>query len=441
MNLRRAAFYLADSATGGLTHAHLRDVAFMQSGVDGGARLRRLLAAQLAYVKERVPFYSEFSGARALGDLPVTDKGTHLDHGDQMMSTEFVGRPVHIASTSGSTGVPFRVRQDPRKRRRAAAETMYFGALAGYEVGDRLYYLKIWSARNRRNSAVQWARNLVEVDVLSFDERKARAVLRSIGEARHQAAIIGYASALETMASALVQDAELARRLEGKVTALIAQSEPLSPAVKSELWRVLDCEPVSRYGLEELGIVGQQQMRGDGRFILNRASHVVEVLEQDSDAAVPPGKVGRIVVTDVINRAQPLIRFDTGDLGAWAEPEGDSGTLALSRIDGRRADQLFDVNDDPLSPLVAYSFWWKYPGLMQYQLVQRAKGAYLLRLKVNGEFRSETQLVADFKNAVGSTAYVEVEYATDGFVLGSGKRKAIVNEYARDRQTGAQNGA
>jgi hypothetical protein len=60
----------------------------------------------------------------------------------------------------------------------------------------------------------------------------------------------------------------------------------------------------------------------------------------DSDGLpAGPGKVGRLVVTDLNNRAFPLLRYETGDL-AVASGGRHGGWQLVERIEGRSSEVL-----------------------------------------------------------------------------------------------------
>lgn len=57
----------------------------------------------------------------------------------------------------------------------------------------------------------------------------------------------------------------------------------------------------------------------------------VELVRADGRLITEPGEQGEITGTGLFPRATTMIRYRTGDLGAWAGP------AVLERIDGRRA--------------------------------------------------------------------------------------------------------
>jgi len=157
---------------------------------------------------------------------------------------------------------------------------------------------------------------------------------------------------------------------------------------------------------------------------------VVEILALDRDEAAAPGEIGRIVVTDLHNRAMPIIRYDTGDVGAFAMTEnGAPDQHRLAVVEGRRLDRIYDADGRPVSSFIFYKSIWKYPAVRQFQLAQETPTRYRLRLNVTPEFAAEQALLADFRDHVGAASDLRAEYVDEIPVLHSGKRQQVVQEY------------
>lgn len=98
------------------------------------------------------------------------------------------------------------------------------------------------------------------------------------------------------------------------ITGIVSSSEMLFDTTRESIEKAFSCRVFSRYSNQENGIIGQDDSENNV-FILNEANYFVEILDFDADVPVPNGTVGRIVLTDLYNKAMPLIRYDTGDIG------------------------------------------------------------------------------------------------------------------------------
>jgi phenylacetate-CoA ligase len=103
------------------------------------------------------------------------------------------------------------------------------------------------------------------------------------------------------------------------------------------VYATLGTDPVSRYGITEIGFVAWQCERREG-FHVNAEAYLVEVVRDGRPAA--PGEVGALVVTDVWGRARPLLRYDTGDLAVAGDGNCPCGRSlpAIASIEGRTSE-------------------------------------------------------------------------------------------------------
>lgn len=429
-NLRSATFWTLDRLRGNKIRHHLDDIERMMSSSPLESKQMELCNSILHYATANVPFYKKIQDWTSLQDFPVVDKAIIKQNSQKMLARNISPDDCHQVTTSGSTGTPFQAFQDQAKRSRSNADAIYWGRLAGYEVGSPLYYLKVWSQRNRMSRVGRCARNVIPVEVAAIQDKQVIELLNQMQDTTPRPSVISYSSALETIAR-LVSSPNYKSKVPPAfpVKSIIGQSEALAPAARVSLQAYFGTPAYARYGLEELGIVGQQVNESD-IYQINRSSFVVEVLKEDSDTPAGPGELGRIVVTDLFNRAQPMIRYDTGDLGSFVvDKDGTQNQDFLAEVRGRKADQIFDVEDRPLSTLVMYKIWWKYPDIRQYQIIQTGRGEYLIRLNVDMDFHESESFADDFRQVVGSNASVRIDFTDADLVLASGKRQAIVSKY------------
>jgi phenylacetate-CoA ligase len=161
----------------------------------------------------------------------------------------------------------------------------------------------------------------------------------------------------------------------------------------------------------------------------------VEILRPDGTAA-DTGEPGELVLTDLHNRAMPLIRYRVGDFGAWASPCRCGRPLpSLERIYGREYDFVHGLDGRRFhGEFFLYVFEelqsTGYP-VEQFQVVQTDRD----RLRV--DVISNVPLAADFIVRLRE----RVEPQMPGMKLdlrpvpaiaraSSGKMRLIINEVA-----------
>ena len=77
---------------------------------------------------------------------------------------------------------------------------------------------------------------------------------------------------------------------------------------------------------------------------------ILEILD-DSDRPVRPGKMGRVVVTPLFNRAMPLVRYETGDYAVVAKDHRcPHSSFSLASIAGREKNLFKLSNGERIVP-------------------------------------------------------------------------------------------
>jgi phenylacetate-CoA ligase len=421
MNFRKLLFILNDKLKGGIVSNHLNDVKNHMEGKtnESDTHLKNLLQHAITNVNK----YEDIQSLD-LQSYPVVDKSIIKNDLNSFKAKNYIDKKVVSMTTSGSTGTPFTVFQDLNKKARNHADTIYFGKLAGYEIGNCLIYMKIWAKQKMSSSLMYQLQNMVPMDVLHLDDKQIRKLIDLMENHKQNYSFLGYVSALEQVVRFLEKNKK--GSVNANVKSVITMSEGLSLETKQKLQNIFNCEVVSRYSNLENGIIAQELRDGKARFLINTASYKVEILDLKTNEPLNNGKLGKIVVTDLFNYAMPMIRYDTGDLGAMEE---ENNKLYLSKVEGRKLDVLFDTKGNIVSSYIMYKNMWQYTEIDQYQLIQVNEKGFLFKINCPIEFKKEDQLIGEFISYLGSDADFRVEYVNEIPLLDSGKRRKTVNLY------------
>jgi phenylacetate-CoA ligase len=376
----------------------------------------------LAHAKNTTDYYKNINLKYGIESLPLVNKNIIRDNFSSFLSNEFDDNSRIAQVTSGSTGTPFKLFHDKFKRVRNTADTITFAEYAGYKVGKKLYYLKIWSGLNYKSNFLKFIQNMVSIDVLNF-KAEARIIAKAMMREKNHFNIIGYSSAVEL----LLEEFKTNDFKCTKIKSIITMSEAISDKAKVEGESYFGCKVLSRYSNIENGIIAQQTICIPNFFMVNSASYYVEIFDLEKDVLVDDGVLGRIVITDLYNKAMPFLRYDTGDIGAleniWVN---NKCVRVFSKIEGRKLDQIFNSKGELISSFIVYKFMWKYTEIVQYQFVQKNLDLFTFILVVNGVFNRESELRSDFVGLLGDVK-IEIEYQSEIPLLNSGKRKKVVN--------------
>lgn len=366
----------------------------------------------------------------SLTNFPVVNKQFLIEnHNHNLVPTEAlpwqIGEYV-IQRTSGSTGTPFAVPMDMRKRQRRIGELKYFGEIVGFNSHDKLMQLRIWSKWQKKSLRQQKRENITAWDISDSSESNLQKLYDNLKNNRCSA-IRGYASSLDLLAK-FVKKHGLSQLPYLKIA--IAGSEALYDDTRDLVKKYLGCDIISQYANEENGILAQQTIDGrlaDG-FELNDSSYFFEVLKLDSDEPAALGELGRIVITDLYNYAFPMIRYANGDCGILAV--SDNGEVYLSKIYGRVMDLVYNTRGEPVSPMTLARILKNIDGIQQWQFIQKNKGVYCIKI-ISSSQPSES-LSAKIKSEIiqyfGDDSNLSIEYVSDIPPLKSGKRKSVICE-------------
>ena len=418
-------FFLLDRLRGGKVRQYYDDI--RRSYREGTSlqetdeKIRRLIA----HARATAEFYKDIPENASLSDMPIVNKDTFRNHYDAFISSEFADRKgCREMSTSGSTGTPLTVIQNSDKIAHDTAEGIFFGAMAGYYIGMKMGFLRVWVNNVKKGKLRLLAENMIMVDTSDLSDEGCRKMLDMFRKKRVKA-LVGYASSL----------GELSRYIDRNhvdtsgfaVRSIIPISESMPTVTRKRLSEQFSCPVQAWYSNEENGIMGVQPPDGDSYYI-DTENYYYEILKMDSDESAAPGEPGRIVITDLNNYAFPIIRYDNGDIAvAERKQNGDRYRLILKELYGRRSDTIYDTEGNALTPYVITNNLWDVEGVRQYQFIQNTETVYTLRLNGDREKMDMEDILGRIRPYFGENADIRIEFVDEIPVLNSGKRKYIQN--------------
>lgn len=431
-SIRKFVFWLSDTLKGSPVKKHLTEVEYLLRNKDRFSTLKTKsvhLEDLLRHAVKFTNFYSTYSECKSLKDFPVTNKNLIREKLEDFISGYISQQDRIPVVTSGSTGTPFKVFHDQNKKYRNNADTIFFAGKVGYEIGQRLIYMKIWARQKMAPAYHYWIQNVVPVDVIQLSNHEIKSLIENIESYSGHQGFLGYVSAMEEVCKYLSRTGK--ETVNANISSIITMSESLNEYTRLSMEKYFGAPVFSRYSNLENGIIAQQIPGFSPKYLVNTASYHIEILKMDSDDEAKTGELGRIVITDLFNHAMPLIRYDTGDLGAISSETDEYGNTFLDIVEGRKLDVLFDTKGDLVSSYIAYKNMWQYTEINQYQLIQEAEKTYVIKISMEGVFSKEQKLISEFKQYLGQDAEFTIEYVREIPLLDSGKRRKIVNNYRK----------
>ncbi len=361
------------------------------------------LRALLEHAYARCPFYRDrFDAAglrpedvRSLEDLralPPLEKRDIQDQGGRMIARGWPLDDLLPNQTGGSTGTPVRFFLSRDRKCSRAAATLRHNRWSGWEPGDKAAV--IWGApldrpavgpRARLRAAL--LREPLWLDAAALTEGRMEEFHAALRRWRPKV-IQAYARSAAVFARFL-----RARGLDAyRPQAVVTSAEMLEADDRTLLEEVFGCPVFDRYGCREVSVIASECPAHTGLHV-NAECLLVELETPEGPAA--PGEVGAILVTDLLNRAMPLVRYRIGDLGEFAA--GDCpcgrGLPRLAAVHGRSTDFLVGADGRLVSGVFLATYVVAHrPSLGQVQIRQDRAGAVLYRVRPGRGFDADADL-------------------------------------------------
>ena len=206
----------------------------------------------------------------------------------------------------------------------------------------------------------------IYLDTMAVSEKSVRQFVDE-WEKKQPTLLFGHAHSLFVLA---LQVESL--NLRGiKPRGILSTSMMLLPHERERIEKTFGCKVTDRYGCEEVSLIGCECEKHDGMH-MNIEHLVIEFISDDGSAAAP-GEPGRIVVTDLMNKAMPFIRYQVEDIGIPLDKECGCGRglPLMGKVAGRVADFLMKKDGTQVAGIsLIENTLTRLPGIDQMQIVQ-----------------------------------------------------------------------
>lgn len=316
--------------------------------------------ALVAHAATKSPYYREALGAdaaeRPLAELPTLSKATLMAEFDRVVtdpqlrladlrahlasadpSQSFLGA-YRVATTSGTTGrrsiIAFTNEEAAAWRAASARPMMRLGIglgsrFAGLGSPSPVHVTRQVLVPPGVPAPPMSAATPVPALVAALNAQQPEVLLGAVGIWR-----------------ALAEE-QIAGRLRIAPRAALFSSEPLTADVRRHVREAWGIEPVSGYAATEAPTIAASSPAHPELEIAEDVV-VVEIVDENN-RAVPPGRPGaKVLLTNLINYAQPLIRYELTDSVVESPLPNPAGRAwrCLVSIDGRTADILYLRSQD-----------------------------------------------------------------------------------------------
>jgi phenylacetate-CoA ligase len=360
------------------------------------AHQRAALAAALDHATARSPYYREALGpeasSRPLQELPTLSKETLVEQWDRIVTDPVLRLADVEAHAAGPRAI------EPYRGRYRVFSTSGSSGLRGlfvfgpqeWETWVALHlriFMRIGLTPQTRLAPIgapgpsHLTRQLFAAFSAGREGAPRLSVLTPLGEivaalnAYQPEAILGYPSI-----AGLLAGEQLAGRLRIAPRLAMFGAEPTTADLRSRFEAAWGLRPGNIYGTTEVPTIASSTPEYPDALEVMDDAAVVEIVDE-RNRPVEPGQTGaKVLVTTLLNRAQPLIRYELTDQVTRATGANPAGRpyACLERIEGREADtiRLMGRNGGEVSvlPYRLGEPFARMPAVRQFQIVWDGAG-------------------------------------------------------------------
>jgi phenylacetate-CoA ligase len=194
-------------------------------------------------------------------------------------------------------------------------------------------------------------------------------------------ALSGYASGVHLLA-----EEQISGKVNIRPKRVMCSADPLTSKMRQTIKQAFGIEPINFYGASEsIGLAAECDTHGG--FHLFDDWHCFEIVDENLEY-VEPGKPGRLLLTNLYNYTQPLIRYQLQDEIILEEKPCECGCPfpLIKNIAGRQEEFLWfekpDGTKEYIHPIVIVEFF--VPGLEKLQVIQTGENQLSMKVIIHG---------------------------------------------------------
>jgi phenylacetate-CoA ligase len=326
---------------------------------------------------------------RDLPKIPALTKDIVRRNAKDFIATNFKQRDLKKLYTSGTTGEPLYFYVDKKNEYLTGDPTQwrYFG-WGDYTLRDiraEFGSFNLAPHLNGRRRLFQYnpVRKCLLLSINDLHRENIRDYVSALEQYRPPF-LKTFPSALEAMVRFLKEESIV---LDMRFRAIFTDSEILYPWQSKLFKEYFGCPVLDWYALEERVAVGAECREHCGHHISSEYGIVEFIKDEHSDCN--PG-CSKIIATGLTNFGMPLIRYNTGDLGALIEEKCSCGRgLPLMKLEGGRKRNFAISKKGSLIPITLIDIPNATDNLWQFQFIQEKKGQLHLNIIKKDSFSKD----------------------------------------------------
>ncbi|MGA8234838.1 MAG: hypothetical protein WB795_25405 [Candidatus Acidiferrales bacterium] len=442
--IRRAIFPVFDRRWHPRTQRYLAELRALEfSSLDQVIeRQWAKLKTMVDYAGANVPYYQETfrQAGIAAGDIrsfedyrqiPVLRKSTLQGRQNDLISSSRQREEGISNASGGSTGKPVQFYQDEEYWNRSAASERFVEGWWGIRPGDRL--ASVWGTdrdvpeqtwRERLYGCIAQTR-LCNAFALQGGQMEEFAKMLAAWQPRH---LTGYASGMAVFARFVVERPELVIRPR----AVRTTADVLGEDRRAVIQQAFQCPVYNFYGSREINNLAAECPEHSGLHT-NSLTRYIEIVD-DAGHPLPPGKPGRILLTDLTNFFMPFLRYEIEDVGSWSAKKCSCGRPLplIEKLWGRSSDFIVTPEGKLIHSVFFTHLFYDMPEVSLFQFVQKSVGDVRIYLVLRpGEPGYRSALLDErLRAALGPRVQFTVETVEKIDRPPSGKHRFVISSVA-----------
>ena len=320
-----------------------------------------------------------------LNEIPMitrNDLKKVLEDNPDDLYTSHIRRSDWSQQTSGSSGIPIKIIASRFERLRLMLIMVQIYRLAGMRLFDQVVVIKD-PIDIRKHSLVE------RIGIMRHDYYSIYQPIESIISSLKER--IRRVDILKSMPSDLANLVYTASRDGVNVQpprVIFSDSETLDSANRSAIEKYFKVPLLDFYANTETGIAAFQTSSSNGRYLIPTNSVIFETIPSDLLGA----NEYEIVLTGLINKTTPIIRYRIGDLsdGPVELPNSTCSFASVGGIHGKYLDFLLKNDGTVVSSHAAKQNLTHLPGIKRFQISQGRIGSLKVTIEPSLSWRAET---------------------------------------------------
>ena len=405
----------------------------------------------LKHAYENVPYYRKLfkkhgikpQHIQTLEDLqkiPLLDKETVKREADRSLLASNVDfNKLLKIRTSGSTGMPLHIYADVYQLDMRYAAVLRCWEWTGWRFGDKS--IRLWHqtiGMTEEQVKKEWLDAFLMrrefLPVFEMDDKNLMKYVLKIKEYKPKL-MDGYAEAFDILAN-FIRINEID---DVFVPAVVTSAQMLSDKMRENITKYMHTEVFDRYGCREFSTIAHECEKHIG-YHVNAENLIVEIIKNNQQAQ--SGEIGEVVITDLNNYSQPLIRYRLGDLAKRITgkcPCG-RGLPLIGKIYGRTKGVILGLNGRYLTTAFFLHYLKEFDDeIRKFQIIQEKADFIIIKIipenKTKGiSTRTKKKIVEDFKKFLGSNMQIEFELTGKIEMIKTGKHLSVISKLNFDFQ-------